>query len=318
MTRAREYAARHFLAWLNERYARSFAPQGAFADVWQATDADAGALSIATAELFEAPEAWRQRCEELSARLDGTRPGSYLLWQPPGGSLPADEPEESEWVRRVVLTASKLASGRRGEVRLPVRMALGKVREEGGHASVTGGLGRHWTEISGRLEGSFFLDSRGLNRFTRDEEERTELYEQIGALSQGIAVGDVVEFEHEDAWSLQRLARGPAAEGMTDGWAISGCPPGFEPQDGAVIRRLLRRRISDATEMLAGVRGAARVLVLIGAYDYMDYEIAGSSLRGFDPALAAPFDIIALVSDAEVKALRLSRSLPFARQGIGA
>jgi hypothetical protein len=197
-------------------------------------------------------------------------------------------------------------------------MALGKVREEGGHASVTGGLGRHWTEISGRLNGSYYLDSRGLNRFTKNEEERTELYDQIGALSQGIEVGDVVEFEHEDAWSLQRLSRGPATEGMTDGWAITGCPPGFEPQDGGAIRRLLRRRLADATLALAGVRDSARVLVLIGAYDYMEYEIAGSSLRGFDPALAAPFDIIALVADSEVKAIRLSRALSFAREGAGA
>lgn len=317
MSRATEYAARLFLAWLNERYRRTFTPSGAFADVWQASDAQSGGLSIVTAELFEAPDDWRERCEELSARLDTTRPGSYLLWQPPRGDLPDGEPEESEWVRRVVLTASKLASGRGSEVRLPVRMALGKVREEGGHASVTGGLGRHWTEISGRLNGSYYLDSRGLNRFTKNEEERTELYDQIGALSQGIEVGDVVEFEHDDAWSLQRLSRGPAGEGLTDGWAITGCPPGFEPQDGGAIRRLLRRRLADATEALSGVRDAARVLVLIGSYDYMDYEIAGSSLRGFDPTLAAPFDVIALVSDAEVKAIRLSRALSFVQEGIG-
>jgi hypothetical protein len=316
MALAREYAARLFLAWLNERYHRSFTLSGPFEDVWQAAAEQAGALSIVTAELFDAPDGWRRRCDELAARLDESRPGSYLLWQPPGADLPDGEPEESEWVRRVVLAASKLASGRGGEVRLPVRLALGKVRQEGGHASVTGGLGRHWTEISDRLDGSFYLDSRGLNRFTKDEDERTQLYEQIGALSQGLAVGDVVEFEHEDAWSLQRLPRGPAGEGLTDGWAITGCPPGFEPQDGGVIRRLLRRRLAEATEALSGLRGSGRVLVLIGAYDYMDYEIAGSSLRGFDPALAAPFDAIALVSDAEVKSLRLSRALSFISPGV--
>jgi hypothetical protein len=213
-----------------------------------------------------------------------------------------------------VLAASKLASGRGGEVRLPVRLALGKVREEGGHASVTGGLGRHWTDISERLNGSFFLDSRGLHRFTKNEEEREALYDNIGALSQGLAVGDVVEFETEDAWSLQRLSR---SEGLTDGWAIAGCPPGFEPDDGSAVRRLLRRRLADAAEALSGVRDSARVLVLLGAYEYMELENAGPSLRGFDPALAASFDVIALVCDAEVKALRMSRALSFVREGIG-
>lgn len=313
-TRSREYAARLFLAWLNQRYRRSFAPEGDFADVWQVADPESGHLSIVTAELYEAPDEWRQRGEELCARLDESRPGSYLLWQPPGGDLPQGEPDESEWIRRVVLTASKLASGRSGEVRLPVRLALAKVREEGGYASVTGGLGRHWTDISTRLQGSFYLDSRGLNRFTTDEEERTQLYDNIGALSQGLQVGEVVEFETEDAWSLQRL---PRSEGLTDGWAIAGCPPGFEPHDGGAVRRLLRRRLADARDMLSGVKDSGRVLVLLGAYEYMEFENAGPSLRGFDPALAASFDIIALVADTEVKGLRLSRSLSFVQEGVG-
>jgi hypothetical protein len=81
---------------------------------------------------------------------------------------------------------------------------------------------------------------------------------------------------------------------------------------------LLRRRLAEASEALSGVRGSARVLVLLGAYEYMELENAGPSLRGFDPALAASFDIIALVCDAEVKALRLSRSLAFVQEGIGA
>jgi hypothetical protein len=215
-------------------------------------------------------------------------------------------------VRRVVLGASKLASGRTGEARLPVRMGIGKLRDEGGYASVTGGLGRHWPDISQRLEGSFYLDSRGLNRFTRNEDERAELFEHIGMLSQGIKTGDFVEFEHEDAWSLQRLPRGAASEGLSDGWAIAGCPPGFQPADGGAIRRLLRRSLASASETLRELQGVTRALVLVGAYDYMEFENAGPSLRGFDPVLAAAFDVIALVSDAEVKTLRLARGLPFA------
>jgi hypothetical protein len=314
MSRVPEYAVRLFLHWLNERYRREFKPSKGEGGLWQATDPEAGSLVIATSLLYEGDDVWRERCAELEERLDDTRPGSYLLWQPKGGSLPDGEPEESEWVRRVVLTASKLASGRGGEVRLPVRLGLGKVRDEGGYASVTGGLGRHWPDISQRLQGSVYLDSRGLNRFTTNEEERTELFDHIGMLSQGLATGDFVEFEHEDAWTLQRLPRGPASEGLEDGWSIAGCPPGFNPDDGGAIRRLLRRNLTEATESLRGAPSATRVLVLAGAYDYMENENAGPSLRGFDPALAAGFDVIALIADAEVKPVRLARGLPFARE----
>ena len=100
---------------------------------------------------------------------------------------------------------------------------------------------------------------------------------------------------------------------MEDGWAIAGCPPNFNPDDGGAIRRLLRRSLSTALESLRGASGT-KVLVIAGAYDYMENENAGPSLRGFDPALAAGFDVIALVSDAEVKTLRLARGLPFARE----
>ena len=311
MSRAWEYAARVTLAWLNERYGRAYRLSTG-EDGARFTAADEGGakpLTLAVAELFEVPEAWRARAWDLEARLDDVRPGSYLLWTPPGGELPGEEPDESEWVRRIVLAASRLASGRMGEARLPVRLLLGKVRDEGGYASVTGGLGRYWTDISARLQGSFFLDSRALNRFTKDTTEREQLYEHIGLVSQGLQSGEVYELEHEDAWSVQRLPRGPSAEGMQDGWAITGCPPGFDPNDGAVIRRLLRRRLAEAAASLPGGRGAARALVLIGAYEYMEYENTGPSLRGFDPALTASFDIIALVADTEVKPIVLSRGL---------
>jgi hypothetical protein len=127
-------------------------------------------------------------------------------------------------------------------------------------------------------------------------------------LSQGLATGDAAEFEHEDAWPVQRLPRGATAEGMTDGWAITGCPPGFEPADGAAIRRLLRRRLADAAQALSDVRGALKTLVLVGAYDYIEFETAGPAMRGFDPSLMLPFDIIGLVTDAQVKPLLLKQS----------
>ncbi len=318
--RYREYAVRLCLAWLNERYRSSYSPvlvedeREAEEEVWRATDPAIGDFSVIAADLFDASDAWQRRRTELAARLDESRPGSFMLWVPPGGELPLEEPDETEWVRRVVLSASRLASGRSGEVRMPVKMALGKVRDEGGYASVTGGLSRLWTEISTHLEGSFFLDSRALHRFTQNEEERTQLFEHIGMLSQGLKAGEVSEFEHEDAWTVLRLPRGGASTGITDGWAISGCPPGFDPNDGSAVRRLLRRRLGWAIERFS-LQPRPGLLVLIGAYDYMENENAGPALRGFDPALSASLDGIVLVADGEVKPLTLSRGLPFLREG---
>ena len=313
-----EYATRLFLAWLNERYGRSFAPTDLEGPTWTAEDEEAaeapgGRIGIVAQRLSEAREAWEARCRELEARLDESRPGSYLLWVPPGGRLPAEEPEESEWIRRVVLEASRLASGRKGEARLPVKMVLAKVRDEGGYANVLGGLSRHWTVVTEKVNGTFYLDSKGLMRLTRDEDERAELFEHIGLLSQGVETGEAVEFDHDDAWSLQRLPRGPAARDIAEGWAITGCPEGFDPFDGAVTRRLLRQKLVAARDALPQLPGGLRALVLIGAYDYMENETAGPALRGFDPALAASLDIVALVSDTDVKPIVLSRSIPWLR-----
>ena len=309
MSRLPEYSVRLALAFLNERYHRAFVPS-ALDGGWKAADPEAGDLSLVAAELSEKSDDYGEKVANLEQRLLEARPGSYLLWVPPGADLPAEEPDESEWVRRVVLGASKLASGRSGEVRIPVRMAIGKVREEGGYASVTGGLGRYWTNISDKLHGSFFLDSRGLHRFTQNEEEREQLYEHISLLSQGLDVGEVSEFEHEDAWTLQRLARSPAGAGLEDGWAIGGAPEGFDPSDGAAIRRVLRKRLNEAREIFSQMP-RPWILVLAGAYEYMALENAGPALRGFDPALVASLDGILLVADAEVKPILLSRSLGF-------
>jgi hypothetical protein len=315
MARDREYAARLFLDWLNKRYRRQFSPTDLEGPAWLAEDPAAptgGQVAVVSERLSEASPAWEQRADELAERLNGARPGSYLLWVPPGGKLPREEPDESEWVRRTVLGASKLASGRSGEVRYPAKMTLVKVRDEGGYANVVGGLGRHWTAITDRVQGTFFVDSSNLYRLARDENERTGLFDQIGLLSQGVETGKPIEFEFDDAWSVQRLPRGPAAAGMEEGWAISGAPEGFDAFDGGVIRRLLRARLTAAKNALEGHRDRVRALVLIGAYDYAENDNAGPSLRGFDPGLAASLDIVVVVTDTEVRPIVLSRGLPWA------
>lgn len=314
MSRDREYAVRLFLHWVNERYGRAFAPTDLAGDTWLAEDAGAaagGSIGIVADHLAEPNEAWDARRHELEVRLDGARPGSYILWAPPGGKLPTEEPDESEWVRRVVLGASRLASGRKGEARFPVKMMLAKVRDEGGYANVLGGLSRHWTTVTQKVNGTYYVDSTALKRLTRDEAEREELFEHIGMLSQGVEKGEAMEFEHEDAWAVQRLPRGAASTGLTDGWAITGAPDNFNPDDGGLTRRLLRQKLAAARDALTARPGVLKALVLIGGYDYIENETAGPALRGFDPTLAASLDIVALVSETEVKPIVLSRGIPW-------
>src|SRR6185436_8057039 len=119
---------RLFLNWLNERYRKGFVAGDVSSNTFTATDEQVR-LAVVVSELYEIDEAQQARRDELAQRLDSTRPGSYVLWQPPGATLPDGEPGESEWVRRVVLTASKLASGRVGEARLPAKLMLGKLRD---------------------------------------------------------------------------------------------------------------------------------------------------------------------------------------------
>jgi hypothetical protein len=306
-----EYAGRLFIDGLNERWHRAYQVDGLADGVWTASEPGQPAptpVAFVVAHLFETGAAWDERRAALVRRLDESRPGSFLLWVPPGAPLPAEEPDESEWVRCVVLAASKLASGRQAEARLPVKLVLAKTRDEGGYASVSGGLSRHWTKITDQVNGTFVVDSRPLYRLTRDDAERDELFGQIGLLSQGVEKGSAVEFETEDAWSLQRLPRGV---GLADGWAIVGCPPGYDPSDGAVIRRLLRVRLAAAKAALAVHADAVHALVLVGAYDYIENENASASLRGFDPALAGGLDLAAVVADATVKPILVSRRLPW-------
>src|SRR5689334_3241381 len=118
MSRDREYAARLFLDWLNKRFQRQFAPRDFNGPAWLAEDSTSsigGRIALVSERLSEASPEWEQRADELAERLNGARPGSYVLWLPPGANLPREEPDESEWVRRTVLGASKLASGRVGE-----------------------------------------------------------------------------------------------------------------------------------------------------------------------------------------------------------
>ncbi len=262
---------------------------------------DTSTLALAVAMLFEpeadaAAEAARAMIEQrLSA---GLVRGPHLLWVPPRGAVPDGEPDASDFAQRVQQAAAPLQPGGRAEVALPVPLQLAKLRDEGGYASVIGGLSRWWTLITERVNGTFHVNSSRMRRAPQSATLREQLFEQIGAASQTLAVGEAVEFDTVEAWTVQRLTSEPL--GMT-GFGIVQAPPKIDPNDGTLMRRLVRKRLRDANAALTAVDADVKGVALVAVYDYAETENIGSFVKSLDPALYAKLALVAAVVDGEVR-----------------
>lgn len=297
------YAAALLVDWLAERSGRAYTLDVAIegdVPVFVA-NSDGGTLAIAMAALWEpesdaAADEARQVMEE---RLDaGNVRGPYLIWVPPRAAVPPAEPAASDFVMRAQLACAPMQPGARSEIDLPVKIQLAKAREEGGYASVIGGLSRFWTLITERVNGTFHVNSLQLRRAPQSESVRTALLDQIGELSRGLSVGDAVEFDCAEAWTVQRLRTEPLGE---RGFAIAQAPPRIEPSDGALMRRLVRKRLKAARDALAAVEADVKGVGLVAIYEYAEHENVGSFVKSLDPGLYAGLQLIAAVVDGEVR-----------------
>jgi len=309
-----QYLAQLFLAWFNQHHGRDFtllpetglpaAGDRAVASQLWASDGQYR-LALALDRLFESEDAaWNKRRLEVEERLTRALHAPHLLWVPPLAPLPGEEPGESEFVLRVQMGAAPLVAGGRGEVSLAVPLRLGKTQDEGAYVSVAGGLSRYWTAISERVRGAFNLDSTAFHRLSRRPEAREEVFARIADHSSRLSVGEGVEFEVEEAWTIQRLAEGEET-------FIVGCPPDFDPTDGTVLRRLMRRRVAAANEALGSLEADVRTLALVGIWEYAEDEGASATLRGFDSAIFSNLDVIAVLADGEVHSALAARTLPW-------
>jgi hypothetical protein len=262
---------------------------------------DAGKLAVAIAVLWE-PEN-DQVAEDarlaMQERLDaGSVRGPYLVWVPPRGFVPAEEPGASEFVMRAQFATAPMQPGGRNEIDLPVKVQLAKSRDEGGYASVIGGLSRFWTAITERVSGTFHVNSMQMRRAPHDEAVRTALLDQIGELSRGLSVGDAVEFDCSEAWTVQRLPIEPLGE---RGFAIAQAPPKIDTSDGALMRRIVRKRFRAANEALGAVDADVKGVGLLAIYEYAEYENVGSFVKSLDPGLFAGLQLVAAIVDGEVR-----------------
>jgi len=307
------YLGQLFLTWFNQRHGRGFVllpeigpaagDRPAEAQLW----ASAGQyrLALAVDRLFESEDAaWDRRRLEVEDRLTRALHAPYLLWMPPQARLPGAEPEESEFALRVQMGAAPLLAGGRGEVSLPVPLRLGKTQDDGAYVSVVGGLSRHWTAISERVQGAFNLDSTAFHRLSRRPEVREEIFARIADYSSRLSVGEGVQFEAEEAWTIQKLAEGEEVFTV-------GCPPDFDPTDGTSLRRLMRRRVAAANEALGSLEADLKALALVGVWEYAEDEGASAILRGFDSAIFSNIDVIAILADGEVRPALSARTLPW-------
>ena len=305
------YAASLVADWFGGRSGRAYRLASQAADgempVFLA-ESHGGTLALAVVQLWEpesdpAAEDARQAMEE---RLSGGLVrGPHLLWVPPRASVPADEPDASDFVQRVQQAAAPLQDGARGEVALPVPVQLAKMRDEGGYASVIGGLGRWWTLITERVSGTVHVNSARIRRAPQSADLREQLFDLIGETSKGLNFGDAVEFDTVEAWTVQRLHEEPLG---TTGFGVVQAPPAIDPSDGTLVRRLVRKRLKAASEALAVVDADVKGVGLIAIYDYAEHENLGAYVKSLDPGLYANLALVAATVDGEVRPIFQPRS----------
>jgi hypothetical protein len=309
--RMTSYGAQILLDWLSTRFETRFELSDAEGAAFVAADGD-HRVGVYIAPLWdqEASEDWTERLRSMEERLAaGDLEGRFLLWVPPRADVPSEEPDASDFVDRVQSAATKLPPAGRTEVTFSVPVKLGKMRDEGGYASVIGGLSRWWTRITEKVNGTFHIDSSAVHRLTMDSEARERLWDTIGQLSLSIQTGQAADFQVEEAWTLQRL---PDSEDER-GFALVGAPPNVDPTEGILVRRMARRRLQAANEALASLDVELRAVGLIGAYEYAELETAGATVKAVDPSLYSRLEIVTIVTDGDVRPTFLPRALPWAK-----
>ncbi len=308
--RVARYCVLLLLDWLNERFDARFELSDAAGEAMLASDGEHRAgVFVAPLWESEAAGAWQERLRALEERLDAAAvsDGPFLLWVPPRADVPVEEPGLTDFVQRVAAMTASLPRGGRTEVMFPATVKMAKVREEGGYASVMGGLSRWWTRITENVQGTYHVDGTAVHRLTRDGDAREQLWQNIGLIAQGVEVGQAAEFEIEEAWTLQRLP-----EQQEHGFALAGAPPSSDPTEGILVRRVARKRLQQANEALGALDVELRAVGLIGIYEYAELEGAGATVKALDPSLYARLEAVGVLADGEVRPTFLPRSLPWA------
>jgi len=286
-----------FLRWLNETHDRTFRV---------AEERDAGALAIEDSRRLaieirpllgpvENTE-WLVAGKRLEDQIATAVPPQVAVWVPAGADLPAGEPGASEFVEHVRQAATNLGPGERSHVPLPITLFLRKTADSGSVVSATGGLNPHWARFTGRVNGTFDLDSTRLHRLPDGEAHLDALIETVVERASKLEARKWAEIETIDAWTVQRL-------GENSHTTLVAVPASEVHDMGLAVRRNLRRILGEAVPLLRAGESELTALVLLGYYSRMEDEGATIALRGFSPALYSGVDLLVLVTDGLVRPL---------------
>ena len=288
--------AQSFLEWLSDRTG---------AAVYAHTDsqpflAELGgtplALSVASVSSAESEPRWRQQVGALAALIGESVAPGVLVWLPAGFDLPDDEPGRAEIVHAVQSTLTALAPGGRGEASLSVTLRIQKRDTQGAYVSASGGLSQHWAKFTDRVQGYFQIDSAALHRPPDDPDRLEALVASLVQASKELQLGEIAAVPAFDLVSVQRLRGGR-------GCAVIGTPPEDQSEQGAPLRKRLRRVLRDSGVALQATGAPLRAVLLVGHFPSAEDEPVGSAMRGQDPSLFAGIDLVALATDGVIKPL---------------
>ncbi len=292
-----EAGLRLFLRWFGGSYARStsVASHTSEGGVLQTTVVIGRRWSLATAVVNtlapDADLAFEAARAAVEKRLD-TEGKSLALWVPRGAQIPGAEPGLSQLMLSVD-SANKIEDGRL-EVRRPANLYLRRNSTTGSVVTVLGGLSATWAAFTNRVPGSYYLNSAELFRLPFSTEEKEALVEHI-VLAAGQPLADESQtIRTEDAWTANDLEEG--------GSCVIGTPKPENDEWSSSLRRNLRLLLKQSTATL-GTVADAKALVILGASTYAEEEKLSWAIRGMDPSLYGPYDIICIVADGLVKPL---------------
>jgi hypothetical protein len=284
-----------FLYWLRETYGRGYAVESR-GEISLASDGEFS-LAASVKELIDPEDGrWDTLRQRLQAQIADGLPARIALWVPAGAALPADEPAASEFAERVRQSALKLGPHERSYVPLPATTRLRKNNSGGGVISATGGLNPHWARFTGRVQGTYDLDSTEVHRLPESAEHLENLIERVVETAGGLSDGQVAEIDTFDSWTVQRLSG-------ESGVSVIGLPPAEAEDMGLAVRRNFRRLLRDDIPGLRAADASLRALVVTGHYPRMEMEGATTALRGYDPGSYSGVDFICLATDGLIKPL---------------